>query len=76
MRVEMGGGRIGAQGILPPRTAVPPTRAYMLGTMWKVGKTFSKTAPTKSPNEAPTMIQGMNKPPGMARPAAYDMKTR
>ena len=44
-------------------------RAGELVTFWRI-------APTSKPKLLPTMMQGMKSPPGIARPAAYDMNNR
>mmetsp|Transcript_28671 Transcript_28671/g.77297 ORF Transcript_28671/g.77297 Transcript_28671/m.77297 type:complete len:354 (+) Transcript_28671:558-1619(+) len=61
----------------PPSTPVAASSAYSPGCTFQCsGIQFCTRMPHIAPQEAPTTIEGMNRPPGMARPAPKDMRPR
>ena len=64
------------EAVTPPRTAVAPMREYMPGWMCQSGNQSAKHEPMRAPNELPSMMEGMNSPPGTDAPQARLISSR
>lgn len=58
----------------PPSTAVAPMSEYIPGWMCQEGSHCTRHVPTSPPKEEPSMMEGMNRPPGTAAPHASDIR--
>jgi hypothetical protein len=59
----------------PPSTAVAPISEYRPGWMCHAGSHCTSCTPARPPNDEPSMMDGMNNPPGTAAPHAMDIST-